>query len=282
MTKPHPKSDVAVAGTEGNAAGGGDASVRQCAVTRERLGKEALVRFVLSPGGVVTPDVAEKLPGRGVWIKADRLVLAEGVKKNAFARAFKTAVQVPDGLGAVTGKLITSRMDRLYWDLNPAATHLAYVLDTVKYRRSTLVYYDIQAQTSRRLLGYTRAGYVNGTLTIEGPEDQKVLYGNRMALGDETLVIAGIKSGHQEGLWMVSLPRATAVWHEAPFAAPGVSGDHVYYRSQKPAVWLNPDGTAGAVFEQKAGLSNPASVPFWAGAGSAYMADQDHTSIVEL
>ncbi|HAE28242.1 MAG TPA: hypothetical protein DCG58_13850, partial [Hyphomonas adhaerens] len=71
MTKPHPKSDVAVTGTEGIPADGSDASVRQCAVTRERLGKEALVRFALSPDGVVTRDVAEKLPGRGGWIKAD-------------------------------------------------------------------------------------------------------------------------------------------------------------------------------------------------------------------
>ena len=46
----------------------------------------------------VTPDVAEKLPGRGVWIKADRLVLEDAVKKKAFARAFKTSVTVPEGL----------------------------------------------------------------------------------------------------------------------------------------------------------------------------------------
>lgn len=109
MTKPHPKSDVAVTGTEGNAVDGSDASVRQCAVTRERLGKEALVRFVLSPDGVVTPDVAEKLPGRGVWIKADRAVLAEAVKKNAFARAFKTSVQVPDGLPDTVEGLLVQR-----------------------------------------------------------------------------------------------------------------------------------------------------------------------------
>ena len=109
MTKPHPKSDAAVTGTEGTMADGGEASVRQCAVTRERLGKEALVRFVLSPDGVVTPDVAEKLPGRGVWIKADRQVLEEAVKKKAFARAFKDTVQVPDGLPGTVEALMLQR-----------------------------------------------------------------------------------------------------------------------------------------------------------------------------
>ena len=109
MTKPHPKSDVAVTGTEGSAADGGEASVRQCAVTRERLGREALVRFVLSPDGVVTPDVAEKLPGRGVWIKADRAVLEEAVKKKAFARAFKTGADVPGGLPDTVEHLLVQR-----------------------------------------------------------------------------------------------------------------------------------------------------------------------------
>ena len=109
MTKPHPKSDAELTGTEGQAADGGDASVRQCAVTRERLGKDGLLRFVLSPDGVVTPDVAEKLPGRGVWIKADRRVLEEAVKKNAFARAFKMTVKVPEGLPDTVESLLVQR-----------------------------------------------------------------------------------------------------------------------------------------------------------------------------
>ena len=109
MTKPHPKSDAAVTGTEGSAADGGEASVRQCAVTRERLGKEALVRFVLSPEGAVTPDVAEKLPGRGVWVRADRAVLQEAVKKKAFARAFKSSVIVPEALAETVEALLVRR-----------------------------------------------------------------------------------------------------------------------------------------------------------------------------
>lgn len=109
MTKPHPKSDAELTGTEGSAADGGDASVRQCAVTRERLGKEALVRFVLSPDGVVTPDVAEKLPGRGVWVRADRAVLDEAVKKKTFARAFKTQVTVPADLPDMVEALLMQR-----------------------------------------------------------------------------------------------------------------------------------------------------------------------------
>lgn len=109
MTEPHPKTDARVTGTEGQMADGSEASVRQCAVTRERLGKDGLVRFVLSPDGVVTPDVAEKLPGRGVWVTADRGVLGEALKKGVFARAFKSSVTVPDGLADGVERLLVQR-----------------------------------------------------------------------------------------------------------------------------------------------------------------------------
>jgi Flp pilus assembly protein TadD len=191
-------------------------------------------------------------------------------------------VQVPEGLGSITADPITSKMNLMYWDYNPAGTLLAYVLDSVNYRGSTVVLYDIQAKTSRRVLGYERAAYVNGSLTIEGPDDQIKLYGNKLALGDNILVIAGTNAQRKEGLWMVFLSNGNASFNEAPYAVPGVSADHVFFTSQKPAVWLNPDGTEGVVYEQKSGLFNQASVPFWGSSGSAFMADQDHRSIVEL
>jgi predicted RNA-binding protein YlxR (DUF448 family)/ribosomal protein L30E len=69
------------------AAGG---PVRQCAVTRERHPQDALIRFVTTPDGLAVPDVAGKLPGRGVWIKAFRGTVEKGLKADVFSRAFKT------------------------------------------------------------------------------------------------------------------------------------------------------------------------------------------------
>jgi transcription termination factor NusA len=34
--------------------------------------KRGLVRFVVSPDGEIAPDILEKLPGRGIWVSADR------------------------------------------------------------------------------------------------------------------------------------------------------------------------------------------------------------------
>ena len=60
-----------------------------------------MVRFALSPEGVVTPDLAERLPGRGVWVTADRALLARAAKKNLFARGFRAPARVPEGLADI-------------------------------------------------------------------------------------------------------------------------------------------------------------------------------------
>jgi predicted RNA-binding protein YlxR (DUF448 family) len=69
-------------------------SLRRCIVTRQALEKPAMIRFVIDPDGRVTPDLKERLPGRGLWVTADRAVLAEAVAKNAFAKAAKRSVRV--------------------------------------------------------------------------------------------------------------------------------------------------------------------------------------------
>lgn len=65
-----------------------------------------MVRFVLSPDGIVTPDIRRRLPGRGVWLGASAAEVAEGVKRRVFARAFKAAVTAPDDLADQVGLLL--------------------------------------------------------------------------------------------------------------------------------------------------------------------------------
>ena len=75
-----------------------DGPERKCIVTGEVQPKGGLVRFVVSPDGLVVPDVLEKLPGRGIWVSADRSALETAVKKKAFARAARQPVELPDDL----------------------------------------------------------------------------------------------------------------------------------------------------------------------------------------
>jgi predicted RNA-binding protein YlxR (DUF448 family)/ribosomal protein L30E len=85
-------------------------SQRRCIVTREPAEKAALIRFVPGPDGDVVPDLAERLPGHGYWVRADRATLAEAVKKNAFAKAMrapvKPAADLPDRVAALLERQI--------------------------------------------------------------------------------------------------------------------------------------------------------------------------------
>lgn len=67
---------------------------RKCAVTGDVVPKAHLIRFVLSPDNVVTPDLKTKLPGRGVWVSAKRSLIKDAVKKKVFHRGFVKEVTV--------------------------------------------------------------------------------------------------------------------------------------------------------------------------------------------
>ena len=69
--------------------------LRTCIATAQTRPKHELLRFVLSPDGVVTFDVNGRLPGRGLWITPSAEAFAIATKKNAFSRAAKTQVSVP-------------------------------------------------------------------------------------------------------------------------------------------------------------------------------------------
>jgi predicted RNA-binding protein YlxR (DUF448 family) len=71
---------------------------RRCLVARAAGERARMVRFVLGPEGVVVPDVDERLPGRGLWVAADRAALAEAVRRNLFAKAAGVAARPPADL----------------------------------------------------------------------------------------------------------------------------------------------------------------------------------------
>ncbi len=74
-----------------------DGPERRCIVTGETAPKSGLIRFVVGPDGGIVPDILGKLPGRGIYVTADRAVI-EAVKPAQFARAAKGKVTLPAGL----------------------------------------------------------------------------------------------------------------------------------------------------------------------------------------
>ncbi len=82
---------------------------RRCIATKQTLPKSDLIRFVLGPNNIVVPDINERLPGRGMWVKASRTELARSIDQDLFSKAAKQKVGTPDNLVALTERLLTKR-----------------------------------------------------------------------------------------------------------------------------------------------------------------------------
>ena len=67
-----------------------DEPERRCIVTAQSQPKAGLVRFVVGPDGLVVPDVLNRLPGRGMWLKSEPGLLELAIKKGAFHLALQT------------------------------------------------------------------------------------------------------------------------------------------------------------------------------------------------
>ena len=90
-----------------------DDAERRCIATGETQPKAGLIRFVVGPDDVIFPDVAERLPGRGIWVSADPAALALAIKKNLFSRGAKQQVTVPADLAEQVEALLARRVVEL-------------------------------------------------------------------------------------------------------------------------------------------------------------------------
>ena len=133
-----PESRNAVAQRPGHQRAERQATERRCVLlkTAEPVGK--LVRLVESPDGVLVPDLAARLPGRGVWVMADGALLADAIKdgglQKAAARSLKTKLRkgaVSDDLVAQIDSLLSRRcLDRV--GLEQRAGNLVTGFDKIK------------------------------------------------------------------------------------------------------------------------------------------------------
>ncbi len=87
-----------------------DGPERRCIASGESGPAAGLIRFVLSPAGEVVPDILGRLPGRGMWVAADRAALERAVGRNLFARAARAPARVPEGLADLVETLLVRRV----------------------------------------------------------------------------------------------------------------------------------------------------------------------------
>jgi predicted RNA-binding protein YlxR (DUF448 family) len=91
-----------------------DGPERKCIVSGLSQPKAGLIRFVVSPDGAVVPDVLGRLPGRGLYVAADRKALDRAATKGLFNRAARRPVTAPPGLAdLIEGQLLRRVVDLL-------------------------------------------------------------------------------------------------------------------------------------------------------------------------
>ncbi len=90
-----------------------DGPERRCIATGRSQPATGLIRFVVGPGHEIVPDIAGKLPGRGIWVSADRAALEKAVRKGHFPRAARARVTVPADLAERVEQLLARRVIEL-------------------------------------------------------------------------------------------------------------------------------------------------------------------------
>ena len=179
---------------------------------------DGLIRFVVAPGGVLTPDLAHKLPGRGLWVASDRASLEIAIKKNIFSRAAKRQVKAgPDLIDLVHDLLRRRCLDLLGLARREGLVVNGFekVLAAIKSGRCAwLIETSDGAEDGRkRLLAAARAQ--SPAPPVCGGFDNDAL---SLALGQENAVHAALLPGRRVQRWTAEMRRLAGFEPLAPAA----------------------------------------------------------------
>jgi uncharacterized protein len=87
-----------------------EGTLRRCIVSGESGLPETMLRFVIGPDDQVVPDLARRLPGRGMWVTAHRDLVARAVVRQHFSRAARRAVRADVELAERVERLLFERV----------------------------------------------------------------------------------------------------------------------------------------------------------------------------
>ena len=83
--------------------------LRTCIASGLRKPKVEMLRFVVNPDDSPVPDLDEKLPGRGLWLSADRDMLNTACARNLFAKYARRQVRADENLAQRVERLLAKR-----------------------------------------------------------------------------------------------------------------------------------------------------------------------------
>ncbi len=194
-------------------AGGLTDPMRRCISTGTSLPQSAMVRFVVSPDNVVTPDVANCLPGRGAWITASTEAIDMAISKKAFSRAFKQSVQTDIALTEQTHQLLFRRcLDLLGFAKRSGDLILGFdqVREEIRLSEPSCLIEALDGASDGRKKILSLAKAVFGDDDVE--EQPKIIgcFTSEelgMALGRERVIHAIVKEGRSARNWIIEVER---------------------------------------------------------------------------
>jgi predicted RNA-binding protein YlxR (DUF448 family) len=83
--------------------------LRKCIATGESEERDGLIRFVTDPFGQLTPDFAEKLPGKGMWVCSCYNMISFALQKELFSKSVRKKVLIPEKLICTIEKGLVDR-----------------------------------------------------------------------------------------------------------------------------------------------------------------------------
>ncbi len=108
---------------------------RKDLVSGEVMDESKLIRFVATPDGAVVADLSRKLPGRGLWVAADRASVETAARKGGFSRSAKMKLAAPADLAdqvetqlklrILAGLGMARRAGDLTWGFEKASSAIA-------------------------------------------------------------------------------------------------------------------------------------------------------------
>lgn len=178
-----------------------EARERKDLVTNEVMEESRLIRFVVGPDATVVPDLARKLPGRGMWVEASRASIDAAAAKGLFSRSAKMKVMPPPGLSdLVEGLLVKRCLDQLGLARREGVLISGFEKTNAAIRGGRVGWLieasDGSADGRNKLLGL--AAWRTPPVPVCGAFSAEEL---GLALGLENVIHVSLLAGRQAGRW---------------------------------------------------------------------------------
>jgi uncharacterized protein len=184
-----------------------------CIVTRQEAGEDQLIRFARAPDGMVTPDLAAKLPGRGVWVSCSRKTIAEAIKRHAFKRGFEEDCQIPEGMADAVASLLRKQ----------AVNHLSLARKAGEAVQGFTKVEEALRKGPVRVLLHAKGAAIDGTAKLDRQKQPETMVSDSflpdemdLAFGRANVVHAAVAAGGLAERLVVHLQRMASFEGDGP------------------------------------------------------------------